>query len=185
MAQHTILWRRLDLPGHELARLESEAGGWRLGGSALFSQGEPVRLDYAIEIDTRWHTRSAHITGMVGNRMVDLRLEADPHRQWRCNGKELVALAGCTDVDLGFSPSTNLLPIRRCSLAIGESARVVAAWLSFPDLKLEPLDQTYRRLDKTRYSYESAGGAFTAELTVNDTGFVTRYESLWIAEAEA
>jgi hypothetical protein len=38
---------------------------------------------------------------------------------------------GCLDIDLGFSPSTNLLPIRRLTLAVGEAATVRAAWLPF------------------------------------------------------
>src|SRR5579863_7626579 len=185
MTQHSILWRRRDLPGHEVARLESFASGWRLSGSALFSQGEPVRLDYSIEVDAQWETRTVQISGAVGNAVVDIRLSANPQRQWRCNDAEVQSLSGCIDIDLGFSPSTNLLPIRRCALGIGSEAQISAAWLSFPDLKLEPLDQRYRRVDVSHYRYESAGGAFSAELTTNAAGFVTRYGSLWIAEVEA
>lgn len=74
---------------------------------------------------------------------------------------------------LNFSPSTNLLPIRRLNLAIGQGAAVRAAWLRFPSFTLEPLEQVYRRIDPTTYRYESAGGRFVAELQVNDSGLVT------------
>ncbi len=91
--------------------------------------------------------------------------------------------ARCIDLDLNFSPSTNLLPIRRLGLAIGQAAEVKAAWLRFPSFELELLPQRYRRLDETRYRYESAGGQFVADLQVNPSGFATDYPGLWQAEA--
>ena len=87
------------------------------------------------------------------------------------------------DLDLNFSPSTNLLPIRRLGLVVGQEAAVQAAWLRFPSFTLEPLAQRYRRLDATTYRYESAGGEFVTELRVNAAGFVTRYPAYWDAEA--
>jgi hypothetical protein len=76
-----------------------------------------------------------------------------------------------------------LLPIRRLNLAIGEQARVRAAWLRFPGFALEPLEQIYRRTGVTTYQYESGGGRFTTELRVNEAGFVTDYPNLWAFEA--
>jgi len=92
-------------------------------------------------------------------------------------------VAGCIDLDLNFSPSTNLLPIRRLSLTVGEEASVRAAWLRFPSFTLEPLEQIYRRTGATTYVYESAGGRFVRELIVNEAGFVTLYPGIWQAEA--
>ena len=102
------------------------------------------------------------------------RLELDPDSdKW---------IQGAIDVDLGFTPSTNLLPIRRLNLQIGESREVRAAWVKFPDLTLEPLDQKYTRLQADKYLYESAGGKFRRELTVDDYGFVLEYPDFWKAE---
>jgi len=91
-------------------------------------------------------------------------------------------VAGSIDLDLHFSPSTNLLPIRRLNLSIGEQAQVKAAWLRFPEFTLEPLEQMYRRVDDVIYHYESAGGKFVAELKVNAVGLVTLYPKVWAAE---
>jgi len=102
---------------------------------------------------------------------------------WWVNGEERPEVARCIDVDLNFSPSTNLLPIRRLDLAIGESAEVKAAWLRFPSFALEPLDQVYRRISADAYRYESAGGSFVRDLQVNAAGFVTDYPDFWTAEA--
>lgn len=91
-------------------------------------------------------------------------------------------MAGCTDLDLNFSPSTNTLPIRRLNLAIGQEAKVKAAWLRFPNFELEPLYQLYRRVDEAIYRYESGGSQFVADLEVNQAGFVTNYPGIWQAE---
>jgi uncharacterized protein len=92
---------------------------------------------------------------------------------------EIPSVAGCLDVDLAFTPATNILPLRRLDLAVGESREVTAAWLLFPDLTVEPLPQRYTRLDERRVRYESRGGAFTAELEVDELGLVMRYPPLW------
>jgi Uncharacterized protein conserved in bacteria len=103
--------------------------------------------------------------------------------RWRLNDADCPAVTGCLDLDLSFTPATNLLPIRRLALPIGETAAVRSAWLTFPALTLEPLDQVYRRTHATTYAYESDGGSFSTELEVNGDGFVTRYPNLWEAEA--
>jgi len=92
---------------------------------------------------------------------------------------EIPSVAGCLDVDLAFTPATNILPLRRLGLAVGESREMIAAWVRFPDLSIEPLAQRYTRLDERRVRYESRGGAFTAELEVDELGLVVRYPPLW------
>ena len=176
------LWRRLDLPGHEIARLARRDHGWELSGTALFTDGqEPCRLDYAVACDARWHTRSAVVAGLIGPRAVSVRVEVEEGR-WRADDEEQPAVAGCIDIDLGFSPSTNLLPLRRLSLAVGAHADVRAAWLPFPSLVLQPLDQVYRREDTHSYRYQSRGGRFERLLRIDAEGFVVSYPGIWEAE---
>ena len=183
MTDHTVLWRRLDRPGHESCRLSFRDPEWRLAGSAVFAhEGRACRLDYLVVCDASWQTISGRVTGWVGDEEVEIELAADAARRWCLNGKECPGAAGCTDLDLNFSPSTNLLPIRRLGLNVGQEAEVRAAWLRFPSFKLEPLAQTYRRARAATYVYESAGGSFVAELRVNEAGFVTHYPNFWQAE---
>ena len=178
-----ILWRRIDVPGHEIARLDALDAGWKLSGTAVFlaKQG-PTMLDYTVICDADWRTKTARVWGGIGGDQVDLALSADAERKWQVNGVECSAVEGCLDIDLGFSPSTNLLPIRRLALEVGAEAAVAAAWLPFPSLRLELLPQRYRREGIRTYRYESGGGAFVRSLEVNEDGFVTRYPSLWEAE---
>lgn len=180
----TILWRRLDLPGHEICTVARVGDDWRLRGAALFTyDGMPCSLCYSVVCDSTWRTTSARVSGRRGEAAVDLDVTVDMRRRWRLNGVDCPAVEGCLDLDLGFSPSTNLLPIRRLSLEPGESADVVAAWLPFPSLDFEPLAQTYRRESVGSYRYESAGGAFVRTLEVDESGMVTRYPGLWELEA--
>jgi uncharacterized protein len=181
---HSILWRRLDRPGHESAYLFFQTPHWHLEGCAVFAhEGKPCQLDYQITCDSRWHTLSANIVGWVGDKTIQIELAVTPDKRWQLNKADQPEVAGCIDLDLNFSPSTNLLPIRRLDLAVGQQAEVQAAWLRFPSFTLERLIQIYRRVDETRYRYESGGGNFITELDVDQTGFVTNYPDIWRAEA--
>jgi len=177
-----LLWRRLDLPGHEIGRLEGSDDGWKLSGTAVFAhERRPCKLDYLVVCDSGWRTTSVRVKGAIGDLGIDLSASVDEERRWYLNGAECPAVAGCIDIDLGFSPSTNLLPIRRLSLAVGEEAEVRAAWLPFPSLVFELLPQVYRREGERTYRYESGGGTFVRILEVNAAGFVTSYPGLWQA----
>lgn len=184
LSDHSILWRRLDRPGHEFANLRLSDSWWLLSGTAvLVHEAMPCRFDYSIRCDSEWRTVSCRVTGWLGSQSMKIDIEVDERKRWHLNGKECPDTSGCIDVDLNFSPSTNLLPIRRLGLEIGEEAEVRAAWLRFPSFKVERLDQVYRRLGPKTYRYESAGGSFVAELEVNSAGFVTSYPNFCIAES--
>jgi hypothetical protein len=180
-SEHQILWRGIYRPGHEFARLNKMATGWQFDGVAVFLDGvDSCRLDYLIQCGPSWETEQAWVRGWVGNQHYDCRIEVGADRQWRMNGEVCPIVGGCIDIDLNFSPVTNLLPLRRCEPRVGEEITVRAAWLRFPGFTLEPLEQSYRRTSESRYVYTSGGGAFTAELTVDDLGFVVAYEGGWI-----
>lgn len=182
-AQPAVLWRRVDRPGHEAARLLQREDGWRLHGCAVFSnETKACGLTYRIDCDQLWRTRSAEVTGWIGDETILVEVEVTPAGHWLVNGAAAAQIEGCVDIDLNFSPSTNVLPIRRLSLPIGGEATVRAAWLRFPTFRMEPLDQTYRRISENRYRYSSAGGRFQRELEVDTHGFVTSYPDFWRRE---
>jgi uncharacterized protein len=180
---NTILWRRIDQFGHESARLVSGDSEHVLSGAAVFiHEGRACRLDYRIACDLSWQTRSADVTGWVGDQATETKITVDARGRWILNGAEVPALDGCLDIDLNFSPSTNLLPIRRLNPQVGSRVMVQAAWLRFPSFALEPLEQIYQRTAEDLYRYESGGGRFVAWLKVNKTGLVTDYPGFWRAE---
>lgn len=144
--------------------------------------GRACSLSYRVECDDAWRTRSARVTGWIGADAVDVTITVDGHGRWRFNGVGQPALDGCLDVDLSFTPATNTLPIRRLELELGASASVDAAWLRFPELRMERLDQLYRRAADRTWQYSSGGGSFTATIEVDADAVVTEYEGLWIRE---
>jgi uncharacterized protein len=178
-----MLWRRLDQPGHEAARLIEQDGTAVLEGSAVFVElGKPCRLDYAVTCDTRGLTRAATVHGWLGSSPIRVDIAADADQNWTLNGVPYASVDGCADIDLSFSPSTNMLSIRRLLPKIGQRVNVRAAWLRFPECSLEPLDQIYERMTESTYRYESVGNSFEVYLKVNDAGFVTCYPGLWQEE---
>ena len=183
-AFESILWRGIVLQGHEACRLFAQDSRWHVDGTAVFAhQQRPCRLDYQIVCDAAWRTLSARVNGWVGDTPVDIVLTVDAGQHWRLNGAEQHAVTGCIDLDLNFSPSTNLLPIRRLNVAVGGAAEIKAAWLRFPSFTLEMLPQKYSRLSAATYRYESAGGQFVADLTVNSAGLVVDYPGIWQSES--
>lgn len=181
-ASAAVQWRRLDRPGRESARLLEGAAGPILAGVVVVAVDRSACcLRYRIACDPAWRTRRVEVSGWIGGGDLEMVIEADSG-EWQLDGRAVPALRGCTDVDLAFSPATNLLPIRRLALAVGASRDVEAAWLRFPELRLERLEQTYRRLDETRYRYESRTG-FACELVVDEAGLVIDYPGVWEREA--
>ncbi|HUR98797.1 MAG TPA: putative glycolipid-binding domain-containing protein [Pyrinomonadaceae bacterium] len=184
MKEQSILWRRIDTVGHEAARVYGDDDGWYLDGSAIFlHESSPCRLEYLIECDTEWRTTAATIDGWVGDEVIAREILVSEDGTWFLDDEEIDAVKGCVDIDLNFSPITNLLPLRRLDMQIGESKSVSAAWVRFPSFELERLDQTYTRPDEATIKYESRAGEFVRTLKVNRDGLVLDYPDYWMAEA--
>ena len=178
------VWSRLDCPGHEVFRLDSTTAGWTLSGVAIgLAEHGSYAMEYKVHCDPSWRGVDVAITGWSDRKRVDISLARVDHAGWLMDGAECPELAGCTDIDLSFSPSTNTSAIRRLDLAIGQSGVTSAAWLTFPALRLERLDQEYQRTAKNVYRYSAPELAFTADLEVDEHGVVVSYPGLWRSSA--
>jgi uncharacterized protein len=93
-------------------------------------------------------------------------------------------LEHCVDLDFGFTPATNLLPLRRLALDPGDAADAPAAWLNVVTGVLEPLPQRYEHRAAGTYWYEAPSVGYSALLEVEPTGFVSRYPVLGQVEVE-
>lgn len=180
-----VRWRRLDVPGHEEARIAQTPEGWRLTGQVEAEEASVrAQLRYVIECDRDWRTRRAVVTGSASAAPIRFEFVADGDGHWSLNGAPLPAVEAALDIDLGFTPATNLLPIRRLDLAVGEHMEIRTAWVRFPELRVEALEQTYQReaAHVFRYAALVDGEQFQARLDTDEFGRVLLYEGLWEAE---
>jgi hypothetical protein len=175
MTTTRVAWRRSDeVAADEHCTLTLRDGGLSLVGTVLGAEGGlPIRIEYRVLADGAGMTTAAPVRDLRGFDARTIGLERDAKGNWSVDGERMPALKGCTDVDLGCSPSTNTLPIRRLRLAVGASRTIQAAWVRFPELVVVKAAQTYTRVDEFTYRY--ASGDFEAELTVDDDGLVASY----------
>ena len=182
--EQLILWRRMDVPGHDACALWVMESGSCLTGTAVFAlEGQPCYLAYEVDCDPTWRTRSAKVIGYIGRHALELSIVAMPGARWELNGTDQPSVAGCIDVDLNFTPATNLIAIRRLALDVGHESDAPAAWLRFPECTLERLEQRYHRVTLDTYDYQAPRLGYAASLQVSDLGFVTQYPGLWALEA--
>ncbi|HEY1527339.1 MAG TPA: putative glycolipid-binding domain-containing protein [Candidatus Angelobacter sp.] len=174
------LWQWLQGTGLERFEFVRASDEWVLRGTILtLVEGAAVEARYEIVCDRSFQTRRANVSVRDRGGERSLHIGAESGR-WHVNGKENETVKGAIDIDLGWSPSTNTLPIRRLDLEVGgASGELVAAWVRFPDLTLQPLPQEYLRLADNQYRYSSRGGAFVAKLQVDENGLVMDYEGFW------
>lgn len=110
----TFVWRRLDQPGHDICRLFRMADGWRLTGIAVFFEaGHAYDLAYEVTVDKRWNTRSATVAGHSGGKPIELKFHPADGKLWQVGTDQAPMTTECLDIDLGFTPATNMVAIRR------------------------------------------------------------------------
>lgn len=173
-------WRRLDRPGDDTCSLWEIPGGWLLAGRATWrlDHGDAL-VSYQVEADTGWHSRRGLVEGKAGGRAVRLEVVRSPAAEWEVDGQRASGLDGSDDLDLGFTPATNLLAIRRLARAPDGRLAADAAWLDEDTWSFRRLPQWYERRSDLEWWYESPTTGYAALLTVTPDGFVSDYPGLW------
>jgi uncharacterized protein len=154
--------------------------------AVFHDEGGPTALHYSVRCDTGWRSTEATVDGWCGARVIELRVRRARGGSWTLNDVPCPAVAGCIDLDLSFTPATNLLPLRRLDLAVDQAAEVRSAWLEWPAAVLTPLVQRYVRRSVDEYDYEAdlpGAAKFVGVLRVEPGGWVLDYTTLWQAEA--
>lgn len=158
-------------PGAEGLTLEGVVAGTRHG----FYGGH-----YLVRTDAAFQTREVRVA-YVGGPTLHVTSDGAGHWQNALTGQTLADLEGCYDVDIGITPATNTLPIKRLQLAAGESREIAAAYVPLPDqitgaFLPQRAEQRYTcRVRDERYLYEGLFRAFSAELAIDAEGLVIDY----------
>ncbi|MBB4040016.1 hypothetical protein GGR34_001667 [Microvirga flocculans] len=164
--------------GLEHADVRPADGGLDISGVVIAREGEAeFGLFYRLKLDALWRTREALVRTTSGN---TLHLESDGQGHWQENGRDQPALQGCIDIDIQATPLTNTLPIRRLGLESGESMEIRLCYIAVPGLTAAPANQRYTALAAgSLYRFESLESGFSADLPVDEDGFVLDYPSLF------
>jgi hypothetical protein len=148
---------------------------------AIDDERGPFRLHYHLQWDIGWRLRSGELTAATSHGKRSLTLRSDGCGHWHDrDGRPMGALDGCIDIDIWPTPFTNSFPIWREPMAIGERREFRMAWVSAPELTVQPKAQAYTRLAERLYRFDNLDGSgFTAELPVDEDGIVLDYPGLF------
>ncbi|MFW8594375.1 putative glycolipid-binding domain-containing protein [Cribrihabitans neustonicus] len=181
--QKVARWCDWQRQGLEHCVLTGTAEGLTLDGVVAGCDPALFGAYYWVRTDAQFHTREVRLC-FTGGRC--LHLASDGRGQWQdvTRAAAIPALEGCIDVDIGITPATNTLPVRRLGLAVGASAEILAAFVPPPETgagEAAPrmTRQRYTRLDETRYRYEGLESGFTAEIEVDAAGMVLDYPGVF------
>jgi hypothetical protein len=169
--------------GFEVVFFETSENGLRIEGhTTALEAGEPFIVQYQIELDERWSTRSALVSGRSRAGTHTVSVESDGSGGWLVDGRAAPELDGCPDVDLESSSLTNAFPVNRLRLEPGGKAEAPAAYVRALDLGVERLEQRYERIDngdaRERYDYASPTFDFRCELVYDESGLVLDYPGI-------
>ena len=177
-------WRHVDASdGFEVVFPSPQGDEPRFDGHVTaVEEGQPWALSYSIALDPAWRSRGARIVSRSAMGTRELELGRDAEGGWLVNGAPAPHVGGCDDIDLEASCFTNAFPVRRLRLAPGESAEAPALYVRAPDLRIERLDQSYRRLEDDgshrRYHYASPAFGYEAVLVYDGSGFILDYPGI-------
>lgn len=157
-------------------------GALRMEGAVIANDPLPFGAHYVVAADLNWHTSEVRVAYIGG---ASLHMASDGHGNWRdlLRDAPLPFLEGCLDVDIGMTPATNTLPIRRLGLMQGESREIFAAYVPLPDqtdgdVLPRAVKQRYTCIEPgRRYVYEGLETGFRAEIEVDGVGLVLDYPS--------
>lgn len=181
-----VLWRRMDVEGMDACCFDFFDDGYRLTGTALYRErDEPAKLEYAVLCNADWSSRSAKVTGWIGSTKREFNLSCDPDGRWSCDNETIQGVHGLLDIDLGFTPATNTIAIRRLHLDVGAEVETTAIWLDIQDWSFKPLPQVYRRVSETEFAYRSPSHNYSVHLEADDFGIILNYPELWTVVSEA
>lgn len=177
----TAFWQRLDTAGHDACRLEQIRSGWRLTGIAVFRHPDgPASLSYRVDCDPTWRSEQGRVSGFIGHRSVDHAITRDA-AGWALDGAVVAGLDHLVDLDLSFTPATNLLQLRRVAVPDEGPVPLPVAWFDLGSGTLSELPQTYARAGARAYRYSAPTAGYQDTLETGAEGFVTRYPGLWQA----
>jgi uncharacterized protein len=192
-----LIWSGLDAWRVEVVKVELSPEGVHASGTQIGIDPLPYRLDYRLAAPELFVTSRLDVEVVGSGWMRRLELRRDDGGAWTCEaaaegevdlpaaGGEVEELQGSLDCDLGLSPLTNAMPVRRHRLDREPGAvDFLMAWVSVPDLRVHPSRQRYEHVRRhgdgaiVRYVDLGTHRGFEAELELDADGLVVHYPQL-------
>jgi uncharacterized protein len=189
-----VIWRGVEEWLAEAASIELHDGGLAAHGIQLGAHPAPYRVEYRLDAADGFVTRELELTSAGERWRRRLLLRHDGSGRWSAevedNGDppggawdgELPGLSEALDIDIGFSPLTNSMPILRHRLHREGSRDFVMAWVSIPDLRVTAPKQRYEHVQAddagATVRFLEVDGDFTAELKLDRDGLLVFYPGL-------
>lgn len=166
-----VVFPRVNSEGYELE-----------GDTAAVEAGEAWAVHYLITLAPDWSSRRARVSGSTSSGSRELTLETDGVGGWHIDDHAARHLDGCLDVDLESSALTNVFPVHRLGLGVGEEAEAPAGYVRALDLQVERLEQHYARLaddgNRQRFQYRAPAFGFECQLVYDECGLVLEYPGI-------
>ncbi len=194
-----ISWLGTDADRWETASIDpSGDNGFVATGFQAGMDPEPYQVSYTLDVRPGFiHSQlTVKATGIGWHRELVLRRDETGAWTWQAIAegecqlpapgapRELEAeLEGALDCDLGLSPLTNLMPVRRANLHTDPgTCDVMVAWVAVPELSLHAAPQRYEHLRRhdsgSAVRFTALDTGFTADLELDADGLVITYPGL-------
>ena len=161
-----VAWTTWDLAHTSDVTLRWENEGWTAEGGI-----DIHGVHYVIRLSAQWKVQQVLLFRDMDD--PDLWLGTDGHGRWgEVNGAHRTELDGCVDIDLAGTPFTNVIPIRRLPLGVGEAASLNIITIDVETLGVGVSPQIYSRLGTHSWRYTSLDQGVQVEVDVDELGFI-------------
>jgi hypothetical protein len=176
-----VSWEVSESRGFETSWVELRDRSLQARGRAIGTVPELYWVSYTLDTGEDFVTRRLWVSVERAAGSAELDLRRDDGGSWTSNGAPLPGLDGALDCDLGLCPLTNTMPVLRHRLHVtpGESAFLMA-WVSVPDLVVQPSTQTYTTLARTPQGayIQFAAGDYRSDIEFDADGLVVEYPGM-------
>ena len=179
--QKSIVWEGLHYDTEEHCNVNfletgiivrSEIEGWA-GLKAVYAE-------YILTLNLDWTVREIeiHFTVGVDEHSYNFIRHASGH--WTdAAGKVFKEFGECLFVDISLTPFTNSLVFKGIKFTENQTEQVSVLYFDVLANEIREDVQRYTQLNASKYNFENAAGSFSADIDVDEDGFVTHYPNLF------
>jgi hypothetical protein len=163
---YTARWQTWDTTHEEVVTLRWENEGWTATGEV-----GREKVHYVVRLSPLWQVRQMLLFRDMEE--PDLWLATDGSGRWgEMNGVHRTELDGCRDLDLGCTPFTLMLPVRRLPVDVGDEFEVPVIDVDVNTLAVARSTRSFTRVSERGWMYREGSTATARGITVDEYGLV-------------